>query len=854
MADIPLKNQIIGWLRGQSYWFQVAGNGLLENGEATAELVDEVYLLFKEDFQLQPPAPNRTEVIFVEISVDEATTAQPLTLVAIKDIQNVNALAVGQVIEICPGLTIIYGGNGTGKSGYIRLLNRAFNSRGDKNILPNVFKGGSGTPTCSFTFQASEAPYDLFYPANENNTEFSQFSVFDTHSVRVHLEQDNRLNFTPRGFEFFENLMGLYESIKQKLLVEIASNRPLNTFTSLFNNDNIVRTQIINLGAQTDEASLTALGTFTQTDADSLAALITKREELKALDIPKKIAELQALHASFTDFATKQQALMDRLQNDNIEEYKALIIEFIKFQELATQEGIKSLEGYDIELLGSYDWKEFIKASRGYATQIESHKGHQYPSDGENCIFCLQPLTDKENKLINSYWNLLRSSAEGELNRVAQQIREHEAILAGFTAVGFDETTTIFNYTKSINSELAERWKAIVSYVSVQRQNVRTNLANKNLLLEMVATPYNCNELDVIIAGLKNYIDELFQKNSAKELADLEVQIQFLNDKNLLSKILDKVLIFVRGYKWAAKAEATVTALNTASITRKQGELFNEHITERYTDQFNDECDKLKAPKVVNIVQKNAKMSTLRKLEVGGNIAGSVLSEGEQRAISLSDFITEILLNPANKGVFFDDPVSSQDHERKENIAKRVVELSAQKQVVVFTHDIGFFLRLKGLAEAIGVNHVATTIRKSGDESGIIHPELPWIAQNVKARQGFLRDRLTRLKKLEDAGNVDEYLIEAKTWYGLLREAWERAVEERLFKGVVERFGYGIQTQRLKKVIISDDLLDEIEKGMTDCSKWVHDAAAGLNPTPPTVAKAEEDLNFFAAFILKCVA
>jgi hypothetical protein len=30
MAEIPLKNQIIGWLKNQSYWLQYSGNELLE--------------------------------------------------------------------------------------------------------------------------------------------------------------------------------------------------------------------------------------------------------------------------------------------------------------------------------------------------------------------------------------------------------------------------------------------------------------------------------------------------------------------------------------------------------------------------------------------------------------------------------------------------------------------------------------------------------------------------------------------------------------------------------------------------------------------------------------------------------
>jgi DNA repair ATPase RecN len=43
----------------------------------------------------------------------------------------VNALAPGQLLPVGRGLTIVYGNNGAGKSGYIRLLNNAFNSRGE---------------------------------------------------------------------------------------------------------------------------------------------------------------------------------------------------------------------------------------------------------------------------------------------------------------------------------------------------------------------------------------------------------------------------------------------------------------------------------------------------------------------------------------------------------------------------------------------------------------------------------------------------------------------------------------------------------------------------------------------------
>jgi hypothetical protein len=209
-------------------------------------------------------------------------------------------------------------------------------------------------------------------------------------------------------------------------------------------------------------------------------------------------------------------------------------------------------------------------------------------------------------------------------------------------------------------------------------------------------------------------------------------------------------------------------------------------------------------------------------------------------------------MNLNNRGVFFDDPVTSQDHYRREKIAERLVTLAANKQVIIFTHDIAFLTKLNKFAESIGIQTYITTIRKTGNIPGIINPDLPWIAQPVKKRVKYLRNELVILKKIEKIGNEDEYLVKVKSWYEFLREGWERAVEEILFNGVVERYMPGVQTLRLKNVIITNELKTYIEKGMTDSSNWTHDAAAGLNPTPPDTSKAEADLNLLDDFIKKC--
>jgi hypothetical protein len=856
MTETLLKNKIIAWLKGCDYWFQYAGNRLLEGENVNENLVNETYELFKEDFKLQPVESGRASIEFNEIEFDPATAVGKLELKLIKEIKNVNALATGQSIQVNPNLTIIYGANGTGKSGYIRLLNNAFVSRGDKHILPNVFSEATiDDPTCKFIFQSDTELYELNYPNQKNNTEFSQYSVFDTQSIRAILEQDNKLDFIPIGFEFFDKILELYDAIKSKHSTEINNNKPKNEFIKFFTNENAVKNAIVALGANSNEDVLRTLASYTEEDSAKHAELTAKREELKAFNIPQKINELQNLLISLQDFTTKQQVILACLANDEIEQYSKLINSFHKFQELAKQEGVKSLDNFNIEKVGSNEWKEFIKASQRYTSAIEANRdGKNYPSEIDTCIFCLQPLSEKENALINSYWKLLKTEAESELNRVTQLIKTLIAKLKNLTFIKFDDTSTIFEYVSSKDVAFATKWKDIVTNAEMTIKNVVLNLTNRNLDNPVQNFTASTKEFSHLVDNLKKSVDELFQKNPLKEINELETQIQFLTDKNLLNKLLLPVLKFVADHKWAAKAERAASAFNTKSITIKQGEFFSVHITDKYTETFNEECKYLNAPNVVQIAQRNTKVATLRKLQVAGKVANSVLSEGEQRAISLADFLTEVQMNPNNKGVFFDDPITSQDHLRREKIAERLVELAKQKQVIIFTHDIAFFIRLKIFAETKNIPYGSTTLRNTGGTPGVISPDLPWIAQPVKQRIGTLRDRLVRLKKVEKSGDEVEYFYAAKSWYELLREGWERAVEERLFKGVVERFLLGVQTQKLKNVTITKELLDAIEIGMTESSRWIHDAAAGLNPTPPDTTKAETDLNALDDFAKKCVS
>jgi hypothetical protein len=173
------------------------------------------------------------------------------------------------------------------------------------------------------------------------------------------------------------------------------------------------------------------------------------------------------------------------------------------------------------------------------------------------------------------------------------------------------------------------------------------------------------------------------------------------------------------------------------------------------------------------------------------------------------------------------------------------VEEAKVRQVIVFTHDIVFLLLLKEYSEQQGVAQLDQHVRQLPLGAGVCAEELPWVALPVKEKIGHLKNEWQSAAKLHREGHQSAYEREAKYLYGLLREAWERALEEVLLNGVVERFRPGVQTQRVEKIAdITEADCKALEVAMTKCSKWLtgHDQAAAARAEVPDPAALKADI------------
>jgi len=143
-----------------------------------------------------------------------------------------------------------------------------------------------------------------------------------------------------------------------------------------------------------------------------------------------------------------------------------------------------------------------------------------------------------------------------------------------------------------------------------------------------------------------------------------------------------------------------------------------------------------------------------------------------------------------------------------------------------------------------------STLRYGPMGTGMCNPDdVPWDAMKVQKRVNYLLSRCQKAEKEYNAKRLDKYRDLSRECYDLLRQCWERAVEEALFNNVVERFNPEVNTKSLIEVSVTDDDYVKIDHAMSKCSKLVHDTAAAVNKPMPPPEELRQDIESLGTFV-----
>jgi len=777
-----------------------------------------------------------------------------VSLVSIGNLQGVNRLPSDQKISFgeSPGLAIIYGDNGSGKSGYARVIKKACRTRGAAPvIIHNVLETPPGSPA------SAELNCDvsgLEYPARWEDgvipdAVLANIFVFDATTAGYYLTEDDSAAFTPRWLDVLKKLSTACDSLGASLQEHITTVEKKIALTAAgwkCPQQTDVSKLLASLSATTDASSINALAGLSDDQEQRLKDLA---EALKS-DPKKKAQETRASAKRVQAFVKALSTAALHLSDDSIKALGILVEDACTKAKAAE---LFSQGQFDTSYLpgtGGDLWRALWEAARRYSLQ-SAYKDSPFPMTEENarCLLCQRELDTEAVTRLNRFDEFFRNESQRLADEASRLLKEGAAVFDTICDLTV-EVTNVEADLAGTSDELRAATRQFVAAAVSRLKSVKDYLAGGAWNDPGTLTQSPVDNLTKYAASLEARAVMEDSADDPRARAQLQSEYNELRAREWLGEKRDEILTQLKRYRSIVALRQCLTETNTSAITSKNTQLTKQLVTDTFCHRFEDEIKALGLSTInVSMEPTGGKKGSMR---FGPRIASAkshaikdVASEGEQRCITLAVFLAELSQASHNSALVFDDPASSLDHWHRDKIAMRLVKESAIRQVIVFTHDAILLNDLEAAAKEAKVTPTLRFLEWCGDSPGVCCEGLPWDCKSPE-------DRLDRLeKKQRDLVNKwgprpsEAVCIEMYQAYSWLRATVERIVEKLIFADVVFRFRKYVNLKDLDRVIgFTEAECLEVKRIFKRCCDITdaHDKPQPIRSSPPTPAELDQDI------------
>jgi energy-coupling factor transporter ATP-binding protein EcfA2 len=849
---MTVLEELLKWSQDRPDWQRDALRRLVLNGDLSEGDIDTLAEICKSQHGL---AEQQDVAPLTKGHVPEKTAGSaPVSLVSIFHHRGVNALAEDQTLRFAPSLTVVYGDNAAGKTGYIRILKSACRARGQERILGNIVSGAAPlSPVVAIKYRIGAEPKPCEWAGQGEDDFISRVSVFDTQCAAVYLTEKTDVAFRPFGLDLFDKLVKACRAVRAKLESEqrALASSTLASVQAEVPEGTAVAKLLANISSLTNPESVQTLARLSPEEKARLALLEKSLLDLQANDPETLIRQLilraervRALARHLRDAEAELSPQTVVALFDARTEVRGKSEEARRLRDATFRAGMLPGTGCD-------SWTALWEAARRFS-EGQAYPGHGFPvlEDGAHCVLCQQDLDHAALHRLRQFEAFVTSTTERELRQVRETFARLQTSLIGLRTSTEANAETLKEIAIEHEGVATAISRGLVANENRHKAVVFAVTEDKELAADCPALEFVAHEADALAEQIEARVRTLRASSNEGTRERLTAEAQELRARNLLFRRAPLVFNEIERKKKIAAYELCINDTTTNAITQKSTAVTRTAVTQRLKQSFGDELKTLGFHHVeVELKEAGGVEGVLYHKLVLTRAPGvelpSVVSEGEQRCLSIAAFFAELSTADDSSGIVFDDPVSSLDYRWREGVARRLVQEAKARQVIVFTHDVVFLLLLKELAEEQGIEQLDQHVRHLSKGAGVCEEELPWVAMPIKKKIGYIKNNWQAVEKFFRDGNQSAYEKEAKYLYGLLREAWERALEEVLLAGVVERFRPGVQTQHIGTIAdITPEDCGTLHAAMTKCSKWLpgHDQAPAARAPVPEPGELKADI------------
>lgn len=838
-------NQFGKWLLEQPFWLQDATYRIY-----TAKKIDDEQIkLYAEMCIAQSKRVTPAYDHLAPGELVQTKSEEMISVLSLSDVHGVNALADNASLDFSgQGVSIIYGLNGAGKSGYMRVFKQLSGSPYKEPIQPNIFKKtGAASPSCKVVVSQGgkqvEEVYDL--TSKQNTSLLSVCDVFDTRISSQYISSTSNVSYQPFVFTVLSELAPIADRISKY----IAALKESVSETSITLPSDMVSSAYLRW--------LTSISRNTVIPNDYLIWDDAKEKEYKTLP---KLLDTEGVKQRLKSATTARNAFFPIFEDIRIaiesfdrESFEAAYQKLTgakRRYESAQLLFSETANKQDKISINSEDWKAlWASARKYYESVLFGEKGVRFEEEGAICPLCHQSMTGEVHKRVNSVDQYINGSCTSEYQYAQKEFRRVCSVLTNRSLSAATITTSMSSVLSAEDLNIVtDVYKAIEALKTASDDEQRYIAVGKVQLTkakEIAVTVLG--GLDREIETLQNALRDDGRAKQKDRFDQLSAQKWVFDNREAIQRV-------IRNLDRLAELEETKQYLTTNKITIESNKLADSLITQAYIERFTKELSQM-APGLKVKLEKapSQKGNSPYKVTIDAGDSSKykpedILSEGEQRVVALAAFFADATGRDELTPIIIDDPISSLDLNFEENATKRIVEIAKTRQVIVFTHRISL---LVGMGEACNANDVPVKemhIRSAAKGKGIPDFEESYHGK-VKSQLGGLKDRLVQAKKMD----VDS--AEYRDCIGRICQQFricvERSVEDELLLGIVRRFHRNIRTNNMvmKLAAIEEKDCKIVDDMMTKYSFIEHSQPSDTYFLQYSIDEIEADIQIFIDWI-----
>ena len=584
------------WFQERPIWMQEAAKRIAKNNAISQNDLQDFITLCKEEADIDDDVceVNGDPIFEICSEIDESEGS--LWLESISDVKGINRLNPKNPLKFGDKespLTIIYGLNGSGKSGYVRALKHASGVKKPGKLHANVFDSSDQEQGCSFAITVDSEYKELSWVKSEGPLSYLRtLAIYDDDCVENYIDEENEVAYEPWILSLFSNLTELCNQVKIFLQKETdlkASQKPSMPKSLLETKGAIWYEKMSHRITKEEINSYCEWNDKLEKEVNTLSKRLSETNHAaKVILINRHQENLKRLHSDLRLFR-------DNLSDEKCSEFLLAVKDVVEKKKAADEDSKKVFENAPLEGVGSETWKLLWDHAREYSEKV-AYKGLSFPNtdDEARCVLCQQVLNNEAKQRLISFKEYIKDALQ-------KQAHESEVRLKSLTDdlenIPTENAIILLLDSASITSD-PERLEIINFFSELDKR--KASLFEAKDLSEVGVLP-NKSILDRLMclnASMDKQVIAIKKDEKGENREELEERRKELKARKWLSENKKSVedeasrLIDIHLLKEA------VRLTNTQPLSRKKSELTEELITVNYLKRFEDELQTLGASRL----------------------------------------------------------------------------------------------------------------------------------------------------------------------------------------------------------------------------------------------------------------